>query len=338
MTDYKITKKQRSYLDSLVCQRVSDDPANKEMIRNFTNEFNPGIAAALRQSWNQDSQDKLAYYIVKDPELEMPLFFFSLKCGEIHIPLAPEKLDSAVKSGLMLMKAASEKCDQVCVPRATSPWEQYQLSKMAREAIQMARDVAVDDWAREVIEKQLVEGKLPEEGWAAIWKRIFSSLDKQNIYKDEIQVEGENIIRTRKNFPSVELTHFCAYDSVGYLPDLTGEARRAYRVAHDPVQKRWDEMGMGNQNLGKTMFWNFVEPKIREIRDLVGCEYIYLFAADGHRNGHLTSYYKSLGFDFRDDIHVAKPSYDFCCFFMCQEVKTLRNQRNAFFRAYNAPK
>ena len=39
MTDYKLTPEQRKYLDSLVCQRVTDDKANKEIIKNFKNIF-----------------------------------------------------------------------------------------------------------------------------------------------------------------------------------------------------------------------------------------------------------------------------------------------------------
>ena len=86
------------------------------------------------------------------------------------------------------------------------------------------------------------------------------------------------------------------------------------------------------------MFWQFVEPKIREIRKLVGCEYIYLFAAENGKTGSLTDYYEELGFAIQRDIRVTKPKYDFTCEFMCQEVTSLRNRRNDFFRNYNKPR
>ena len=81
----------------------------------------------------------------------------------------------------------------------------------------------------------------------------------------------------------------------------------------------------------------FIEPKIRELRDLVGCEYIYLFAADDDRAGKLCSLYQDLGFDFRDEIYVTKPAYDFCCYFMCQEVRRLRTRKKEFLKNYNKP-
>ena len=341
MTDYKLTPEQRKYLDSLVCQRVTDDKANKEIIKNFKNMVNNGIAGALRHCWNQDSQDKLAYYIIKDPELEMPLFFFSLKCGEIHVPMVPEKLDSASTSALMMLRANVEQYGKAILPdlpdpKGRDPWERREKAKYS---LRRSREVEVEEWVTDIVEKQAADGGLTDEDWNHLWDRVFTALEKQHSYKKELELEGENIIRTKKSFPSVELEHFCAYDPIGLLPPYVPKSyAKAFKAEHNPVLKRWNQMGMGNQSLGTTVFWNFVEPKIREIRDLVGCQYLYLFAADEKKDGDLTNYYKKLGFDFRDDINVTKPAYDFQCFFMCQEVSSLRTRRNAFFREYNAPK
>ena len=74
MPDYRITQNQREYLETLVCQRLSDDDANKELVKYFENVKNPNIAASLRSGWNTDKKDKLAYYIVKDPKMNVPLF------------------------------------------------------------------------------------------------------------------------------------------------------------------------------------------------------------------------------------------------------------------------
>ena len=38
MSDYRITKAQRAYLDTLVCQRISDDKANRAIISKFQND------------------------------------------------------------------------------------------------------------------------------------------------------------------------------------------------------------------------------------------------------------------------------------------------------------
>lgn len=284
MSGFEMTKKQKEYLATLVCQRISDDAENKELIAQFTNFRNPALPYALRKGWNADKKDRVAYYIVKDPAENDPLLFFSLKCGEMHIPLDPAKLEKSVENARAMLDAA-----------------------YGNEA---------PDWAREIIEKRKVDGILPMEKLLEIYETYYRTLAKKGSYEAEMKAEGANIIRTRKTFAAVELVHFCV---------------------HDPAREKWEEMGMG-QGIGRTMFWHFVEPIVQEIRDLVGCEYIYLFAADANRDGTLTGYYKDLGFDFRDDINVNKPSYDFSCYFMCQEVTSLRNRKNAFLKNYNKPK
>ena len=40
MNSYRITDEQRAYLDSLVCQRISTDPKNREIIDQFINTRN----------------------------------------------------------------------------------------------------------------------------------------------------------------------------------------------------------------------------------------------------------------------------------------------------------
>ena len=67
MNSDKITKAQRAYLDSLVCQRISRDQVNKTMIENFENHRNPALPYALQTGWSQDKTDKVAYYLVKEP-------------------------------------------------------------------------------------------------------------------------------------------------------------------------------------------------------------------------------------------------------------------------------
>lgn len=284
MSGYAITKQQKDYLATLVCQRISDDAENRELIEGFTNFRNPALPYALRKGWNADKKDKVAYYIVKDPADNELLLFFSLKCGEMHIPLDPAKLEKSVENALALLKAA------------------YGME--------------APEWAADVIEKRKVDGRLPPDVFYELEARLEQSTRNQSRYNDEMQVEGDNIIRTKKTFAAVELVHFCV---------------------HDPARERWEAMGM-SQGIGRTMFWQLVEPIVQNIRDLVGCEYIYLFAADADKNGPLTGYYKSLGFDFRDDISVNKPAYDFSCFFMCQEVTSLRKRKRDFFKSYNKPK
>lgn len=296
MSSFKITKEQKEYLDSLVCQRISDDDENKEFIKNFVNNLNPGIARSLKTGWNTDKKDKLAFYIVKDQSVDVPLFFFSLKCGEVAVPYDLERKKEVQKNAEMLYAAAT-----------------------GHEA---------EDWAKDVIKKLKDKGIAPKDIEKDFRDRYNLTVAKNLSYYEEVACEGSNIVRTQENHPAIELVHFCAYDN-----------RRGgwYSLFQNPVQKQWKRMGMSSQTIGKVVFWNFVVPVIREVRNLVGCEYLYLFAADNQHFGRLIKYYEELGFELRSDLVVNKPEYDFTCRFMCQPVTALRNRRNEFFREYNNP-
>lgn len=317
MSEYKMTKEQKAYLESLVCQRISRAEANRQLIEDFSQApVYDGITGALKTGWNVDKQDKVAFYLIKDPADNQPLLFFSLKCGEVHQPLDPAKLDSTLKNALMLLKAANARCR--CIPLTSS----FKLVSLYFRAVnnlayvESKEEIVVEEWAKDVVEKQIVNDNLTEKAWLSIVRRVCKNQARIDQFKAEMELEKDNIIRTKKTFASVELVHFCA---------------------HAPAREKWKTLNMG-QSLGKTLFWHFIEPKIREIRELVGCEYIYLFAADDDRDGKLCNLYKELGFDFRDEIYVTKPAYDFCCYFMCQEVRKLRTRKKEFLKAYNKPK
>lgn len=286
MNSYRITDEQRAYLDSLVCQRISTDPKNREIIDQFINTRNRSLPQALKNGWSDDRKDKVAYYLVKEPgESGEPLLFFSLKCGEIVIPFNQEKLRTAMENSEALLDAA------------------YGLE--------------APEWAMEIVEKRKVDGELPQKKFLEFYTRHKRNEEKWERYNQEIRVEGQNIVRAKQTMAGVELVHFCV---------------------HTPAVQKWKAMGMGSQGIGRTMFWTFVEPVIQQVRKLVGCEYVYLFAADAEKDGHLVNYYRELGFEIREDLTVSKPAYDFCCFFMCQKVTSLRNKRIEFHRDFNKPR
>ncbi len=287
MGEFRITKEQKAYLDSLVCQRISEDAANKKCIEEFINYTRTVIPYALIKGWNEDKKDKVAYYMVKDSKGE-PLLFFSLKCGEIADPLNLEKRRKKLEHSEALLFAA------------------YGME--------------APDWAKAVIEKRKVNGVLPEKKRKEFKDRY--ERDKRHAegywhsYAEEFRLEGDNIIRTHQTFAGVELVHFCI---------------------HEPAKYKWKSMGMSSRSMGRTLFWHFVVPIVQEVRELVGLEYLYLFAADQSTTRDLIKYYKELGFEIRKDLNVSKPEYDFACFFMCQKVTSLRNRQKEFFREYNNP-
>lgn len=178
--NYEMNPEQRGYLETLVCQRLKEDEANRQIIEKFENSRNEQLPEALRGGWNADKQDKVAYYLIKDPQDEEPLLFFSLKCGEIHVPYDPRQVDEALKNAKALLNAA--------------------LGRSAPE------------WAQEVINRQLVDGILPAEALDKILERCARGVNRRTRYIKETNYDSNQILRTKKTHAGVELVHFCVHE------------------------------------------------------------------------------------------------------------------------------
>ncbi len=117
-------------------------------------------------------------------------------------------------------------------------------------------------------------------------------------------------------YPAMEISHFCVNE--GY-------------------REKWEKMNFGDRNrIGLTLFWHFIVQKISEVNRLVGCEYAYLFAADGTPDRLLVNHYKNL-MGFRDDLDVLtiQPMYDFRCTFLCNTVEAIVEGRESFYAHFN---
>ena len=72
-----------------------------------------------------------------------------------------------------------------------------------------------------------------------------------------------------------------------------------------------------------------------DVRSQIGCQYLFLFAADDSEDEHLIHYYTDqMNFMVPTDLATAKPIYDFSCKFMCQEVKDLAKGQEDFFNHF----
>jgi len=130
------------------------------------------------------------------------------------------------------------------------------------------------------------------------------------IFEDLEKEFNESITRVGQTFSAIELVHFCA---------------------NDGAEDVWKQMGLP-QSLGAVVFWHFIVPIVESVRQQIGCQYLFLFAADFSKGEKLIKYYEDqLNFKIPENLATAKPIYDFSCKFMCQEVKELANAREAFF-------
>ena len=132
------------------------------------------------------------------------------------------------------------------------------------------------------------------------------TLDKQNnIYVDRI-------------IPSVEVVNFCKNHN---------------------ADTKWRESGF-MPAMGATLFWYKILPIIEQVSDLIGCTYVSLFAADvdsddQEQRGKLLAYYRNaFSFENKQDLGALKPSYDWKCVFLCQEIKVLSSKKESFEALY----
>lgn len=119
-----------------------------------------------------------------------------------------------------------------------------------------------------------------------------------------------------KSFSSIELTHFCVNE--------------AYR-------KKWQTYGFSERNrIGSTMFWHVIVRIVEKIRNLTGCEFLYLFAADSTSDRHLVNHYKNM-MGLREEMTMSalQPIYDFNCTFLCADIDSLLRARDDFYEDFN---
>lgn len=122
--------------------------------------------------------------------------------------------------------------------------------------------------------------------------------------------------RVEKSYPAIELSHFCVNQS--YI-------------------EKWESLGFGAKNrMGATLFWHVIVKKIEEIRGIVGCEYLYLFAADSTPDRHLVGHYMNR-MDFHNDSSMLtlQPIYDSKCEFLCNRIEDLITNRDYFYDHFN---
>lgn len=132
-----------------------------------------------------------------------------------------------------------------------------------------------------------------------------------NIDIDELFPLGQHNVG--KTYSGVELMHFCANEQY-----------------HD----EWKLKDV--KPLGAVVFWMFVVPRVIDIMKIVGCEYLFLFAADTTDDEYLVNYYREyLGFNDKLEHQVAMPLYDLTCKFMCQKTIDLAERREKFFDNFN---
>lgn len=171
------------------------------------------------------------------------------------------------------------------------------------------------DWALQYIRELRESGRLDFRVQKEIITRYRMLKDiYQDLNTEIAREQNQKIVRVDETHAGIELVHFCA---------------------NDWTRNKWKSYGF-DRSMGEVLFWYFVVPKILQAHRYLGCEYVYLFAADLSEDNRLINYYtNSLNFTRPEDIGASKPYYDFWCTFMCQRLTDLKAGREEFIRTFN---
>ena len=187
-----------------------------------------------------------------------------------------------------------------------------QLQKLAKELSDISDDNTLTPEQRRDI-TDVMEKIRANKG---VTKEDIHKLRQQKLdILEELEKEfNADIARVGKTFSGIELVHFCS---------------------NSETDDSWENLGLP-QLRGTVIFWYFVVPMVLEALKYVGCQYMFLFAADKSKDEKLVRYYEDqLNFKRPDELATAKPFYDFTCKFMCHEISSLEKEREEFFENFN---
>lgn len=167
-------------------------------------------------------------------------------------------------------------------------------------------------------EESLIVNKFREKlrSHKGLTKKEIEQIPKKGgtILEDLEKEIGENVTHVGSTFSGIELVHFCSNEN---------------------TRDFWKESVEG-QKLGVVVFWKFVVKEVLEAMKHVGCQYLFLFAADKTDDEELVAYYRdNLYFKEAEDVATAKPIYDLTCKFMYQNTEKLLSEQEYFFEHYN---
>lgn len=285
----RITSEQLEIINSFVCERLTSNPQNEELIKSFTCERGPGLVAPLKHNgWKQDAEGETAYYLIKTPA-GRPCMFFSLKAGALFTPLdEEEKMKERIETAKLMIDILS---------RSEEDPQRRRIVEYIFETDPETRDRNIAAFIR-FEERQ---------------KRESASILQQLNY-DKSREGNQYIQRVKETLSGIELTHFCKDDN---------------------EKKIWKQY-MINYTLGTVMFWTKIVPIVTDIQTRIGCQNLFLFAADDTEDGVLINYYQeTLKFQMVNHVGTTKPRYDFGCNFMSQPINQLRLHQWNFFEHFN---
>lgn len=130
--------------------------------------------------------------------------------------------------------------------------------------------------------------------------------------KESVPDKTKYFLSVDRYHPAIELSHFCR--------------NVKYKCKNLSIP------------LGAGIFWEIIVPHIVKITQLVGCKYLYLFAADNTENDgkRLLRHYQNT-FKLRsiEGLVAVRPNYDDNCPILIQEIETLKEYMSIIWDEQN---
>lgn len=154
---------------------------------------------------------------------------------------------------------------------------------------------------------------------------IITNIKEQGLSLDDIITIGQRKY-DQKKFKDIESSNEVSVSYPAVELKLFG--------INESARKYWNALNLPEEiKMGETLFWLKVVKTIEEMIKYIGCQYVYLFAADEKAEGKLVQYYKNcLGFDSTTDLSANKPSFDVLCQFLFQKIDNLFENRDEFIQ------
>ena len=196
----RITVDQEEILNDLICERLSSDPRNEELIQSFTSKRGSSLVSYFKKfGFKEDQDGTTTYYVIKTKKNDI-LMFFSLKCGALFEPLQDEEEVRQDFQRLLILLQAIENANSG--------------NDMAEEATEILTKYQVGDRISAEEFNKLIFKKARN-------KKEFLHM----LFGDREKEENDKIFRVQSTHPGVELVHFCTNDRVK-------ELWNSYKIGH----------------------------------------------------------------------------------------------------------
>ncbi len=291
-----LTTGQRAFLEQLECVRFCESHVETPQLMNFQSARASTLDKYLQETASRDDDiGQTAVYLVYHKHDRYIVAFFSLHCGSLFEGFNLTGIERDLEASI-------------------ADFEEAYVFSNGRRDIHTLRQILLGSHD----EANVLCSELPNRELKRKLATVRRLKCKRSIFFEDLKTESNraNINRVSHTFPALELVHFCLSDS---------------------AKAKWDEYagGQGKRHpLGAHLYWQYILPIVQKVCRLVGCKYLFLFAADASPDGNLVNYYKNVcGFSEPKEHGVSKPVYDWTCKFLSADIRTLLDKRAAYFQS-----